>query len=278
MVQVIAHRGARSLAPENTLLAARVGRESGADLWETDVTVTRDGRLILFHDPTLTRCTDAARRFPNRSSYRVSEFDLMEIQALDAGSWFLEADPFRTIAGNRIHPEILAGFPRQAVPTLEQGLCWTRDHGWTINIELKCHVCGKGLEAQIPLQVLETLRAVGISPDRVVISSFNHDWLRQIRSLDANLEIQALVGDSDMNLLDFGNYEFSAYNVHAALVHPDRIRRLKARGKKINVFTINDPNTFYRFADLGVDGIFTDFPQVFARSSRTDELPIVRDE
>lgn len=273
MVQVIAHRGARSLAPENTLQAARIAWESGADLWETDVTVTRDGRLILFHDPTLTRCTDAVLRFPNRPSYRVSEFNLLEIQALDAGTWFLEADPFRSIAGNRIHPGILAGVPRQPVPTLEQGLCWTRDHNWTVNIELKCHDRDSRTEARIPFQTLETLHAVNISLDRVIISSFHHAWLRQIRSLEPGIEVQALVGDQDRIPLDFGGYDFRAYNASAALVQPEQIRELKRRGKKINVFTINDPDTFFRFADLGVDGIFTDFPQIFARSSTRNTLP-----
>ncbi|WP_353763502.1 glycerophosphodiester phosphodiesterase family protein, partial [Oceanithermus sp.] len=52
---VIAHRGARSLAPENTLAAAQKGLEVGADLWETDVGVTADGVLILFHDDSLKR-------------------------------------------------------------------------------------------------------------------------------------------------------------------------------------------------------------------------------
>jgi len=64
MVQVIAHRGARSIAPENTLKAAKIAFEIGADLWETDVNITRDGRLILFHDDSLLRCTNAIKKFP----------------------------------------------------------------------------------------------------------------------------------------------------------------------------------------------------------------------
>jgi len=92
MVQIIAHRGARSVAPENTLKAAKLAFEIGADLWETDVNVTRDGHLVLFHDETLVRCTNAVSRFPQESSYRVKDFDLKDIQLLDAGSYFVETD------------------------------------------------------------------------------------------------------------------------------------------------------------------------------------------
>ncbi|HFD40915.1 MAG TPA: glycerophosphodiester phosphodiesterase, partial [Anaerolineae bacterium] len=89
----IAHRGARSLAPENTLVAARKALAVGADLWETDVAVTADGELILFHDDSLVRTTDAERRFPDRAPWTFTTFSLAEIRSLDAGSWFVETDP-----------------------------------------------------------------------------------------------------------------------------------------------------------------------------------------
>ncbi|MDZ7664242.1 MAG: glycerophosphodiester phosphodiesterase [Desulfotignum sp.] len=55
MTEIIAHRGARSLAPENTLAAAKTAWQSGAHRWETDIQVTRDGHLVLFHDAGLLR-------------------------------------------------------------------------------------------------------------------------------------------------------------------------------------------------------------------------------
>lgn len=62
-VEIIAHRGARSLAPENTLAAARLAHKLGAHRWETDAVLTRDGQLVLFHDESLARCTNAAQVF-----------------------------------------------------------------------------------------------------------------------------------------------------------------------------------------------------------------------
>ena len=62
-IEIIAHRGARSLAPENTLVAARLAHKLGAHRWETDAALTRDGKLVLFHDETLTRSTNAVQVF-----------------------------------------------------------------------------------------------------------------------------------------------------------------------------------------------------------------------
>ncbi len=80
---------------------------------------------------------------------------------------------------------------------------------------------------------------------------------------ESGIEVQALVGDSDTDSLDFGGLEFPTYNANARLIDPDQIKHLKAKGKKINIFTVNDPKEFERFLKLGVDGIITDFPQIF---------------
>ncbi|WP_300460162.1 glycerophosphodiester phosphodiesterase family protein [Desulfobacula sp.] len=264
MVQVIAHRGARSIAPENTLTAAKTAYESGADLWETDVSVTRDNQLVLFHDETLLRCTNAASRFPSRSSYRVRDFCLADIQSLDAGSYFMNTDPFLQVAQGKIPRDTLAAFKNETVPTLEQGVLFTRENKWRVNLELK-QFFSEPFDTALPDRTLDTIYRTDIPLDQVIISSFHHDWLFRIMDKEPKIEVQALVGKNRMDSLDFGAWEFSTYNVHAGLIDPDQIRELKARGKKINLFTVNDPKDFLRFVDLGVDGIITDFPQLFAR-------------
>ncbi|OGR11517.1 MAG: hypothetical protein A2277_14495 [Desulfobacterales bacterium RIFOXYA12_FULL_46_15] len=264
MVQVIAHRGARSIAPENTLKAAKIACEMGADLWETDVTMTRDGYLILFHDDTLLRCTDAVKRFPLKPSYRVEKFDLNEIKTLDAGSYFVKTDPFQEILKGNIGREIRDSFIGEPIPLLEEGLLLTLEKNWRINLELKFFP-GTENNPTLPDQTLEIIRRVKIPLTQVIISSFHHPWLLQIMDKEPLLEVQALVGDDDTEPLDFKDFFFPAYNANAALIHPDQIRAVKDRGKKINLFTVNDPKAFSRFADLGVDGIFTDFPQRFAK-------------
>jgi len=62
----VAHRGARSLAPENTIAAALKALEVGAGMWELDVQLTADDELLVMHDPKLTRTSDVGGRFPQR--------------------------------------------------------------------------------------------------------------------------------------------------------------------------------------------------------------------
>lgn len=96
---VIAHRGASAYAPEHTLDAYRLAIEQGADYVEPDLTITKDGVLVVSHDPTLERTTDVEEVFPGRFTsvtidgkprkhWYVEDFTLAEIKRLDNGKWF----------------------------------------------------------------------------------------------------------------------------------------------------------------------------------------------
>ena len=76
---IAAHRGARSLAPENTLAAARAALAAGAHMWEIDLRMSRDSELVLLHDPDLKRTSDAQSKFPGRSPWLVYDFTLSEL-------------------------------------------------------------------------------------------------------------------------------------------------------------------------------------------------------
>ena len=278
LVEIIAHRGARSLAPENTLAAARLAYKLGAQRWETDAVLTRDGHPVLFHDETLTRCTNAAQVFgydpeaPEKTVWpgpgtidRLGSHPLIDLQLLDAGGWFEKDDPYATVSG--IAPHILAAFKEESIPTLYDGLVLTKALDWSINIELKDH--GNEPEPNFhPARVLAELDRSGIASARVILSSFNHDWLRWLRQHAPEYELQALVGNFDDQPLNFSDpvftsTEFEVLNLNALLVTPSDIRCLKAIGKLINLFTVNTLHDYIRFVNAGVDGIFTDFPQRF---------------
>lgn len=260
MALIIAHRGARSLAPENTLAAARKGFEAGAALWETDVTVTRDNHLILFHDDTLERTTNAAALFPESGSFAVSGFDLEQILTLDAGSFFIRTDPFGQIREGRIDEQALRSFENMRIPTLAQGLELTRALKWQVNLELKKSAVS-GVLPPLPEMTVAAVNSSGIDPDRVIISSFHHPWLNRVRGLAPEIRVQALIGSPDD--LDCAE-EFDTVNVWDRLVDRSLISRMKAVGRKINVFTVNDPDRAAFLIRAGVDGIFTDFPQRFS--------------
>jgi len=285
MVEIIAHRGARSIAPENTLAAARLAWELGAHRWETDVSFTRDGHLVLFHDHTLSRCTDAPVRFGYSDSGALGahprqedtliHYTLAELATLDLGSVFLSTDPFSTIARGEIKEPVLSSFKGEKIPTLEQGLLLTRDLGFQINVELKDH----GNEPErfsLAARTLEIIKTTGIPLETVTISSFNHDWLNWLGPRAPGIEIQALVGDDDEIPLDFKDFSFMTYNVNARLINEDGVRDLKARGKKVNLFTVNDPREVSRFIAAGADGIITDFPQRFVTKNKAPDKQSAR--
>src|SRR5438309_4600445 len=135
---IIAHRGDSFSAPENTLEASRLGWEAGADAWEFDVQMIRDGVPVILHDESLLRTTDVAARFAGdprgRDGFRVSDFDFDEVRILDAGSWFVavnggprSARDFGTL--DQLGSAVLEHFRSGSVliPTLEEALIFTRE-------------------------------------------------------------------------------------------------------------------------------------------------------
>jgi glycerophosphoryl diester phosphodiesterase len=257
---VIAHRGARSLAPENTLTAARKGYNVGADLWETDVAVTADGELILFHDDSLARTTNAEALFPERAPWIFSTFTLAEVRRLDTGSWFGREDPFGQIAAGAIPAAELASYQGELVPTLREALQLTKDLNWRVNLELKRQPAPQDTFPLVEA-VLALIDEVDIAPEQVILSSFNHEWLHQAQHLRPEIEVQALVGYSFTDPIVWEPLDFGIYNARYTLVTPEDIRRLATQGVAVNLFTVNDPADWTRFIAAGVAGVITDFPQ-----------------
>ncbi|MBI9088611.1 MAG: hypothetical protein JEZ12_05310 [Desulfobacterium sp.] len=260
MTKNIAHRGARSVAPENTMAAVRKAFDFGADLLETDVGVTKDEQLILFHDNSLERTTDVEERFPDRASYLVTQFTLEEIRGLSAGAYFEKTDPYGEIAAGNVSREELAAYRDERVPTLEEALVFTKENHWQVNLELKDL---PGAFAAFPLHrhTLAMIRQVGLTFDQYVISSFNHTWLEEIAAMEPRIEVQALQGRKPGHLLDFEDFRFPVYNPRHTEIDGAMIKTLQEKQKKINLFTVNEPEEMIRFLKAGVDGIITDFPQ-----------------
>jgi len=261
MALIIAHRGARSLAPENTMAAARTALKVGADLWETDVTVTKDGQLVLLHDESLARTTDVQDRFPDREPWHCCAFTLDEIRSLDAGSWFAKTDPFGRIAAGEVGQADLSACRGEKVPTLNEGLRFTLDTSFPVNLELKC--LPPALEG-FPLveRVLAMIDDLAVDHGLVIISSFHHDWLREVQRRNPSIAVQALIGDSEANPPDWGgDLEFGTYNVLGTLIDEGQVRALTQKGVSLNIFTVNEEEDMLRFTRAGVAGLFTDFPQ-----------------
>ncbi len=269
MVLAIAHRGARSLAPENTLPAIKKAWEVGADVVEIDVTVTRDGALVLLHDNTLVRTTDVNRCFPDRRQDPCCAFRLEEIRFLDAGSWFARDDPFGTITAGDVGRDELSSFQGIAVPTLDEVLEFVQDRLWRVNIEIK-KTPPPMVDFPMAEAVLNLIEHKRIPAQCVIISSFEHEVLRTVRARRPDIEINALIGRSAAADQDWGGFEFSIYNADADATDEAQITKAHEHGCLVNLYTINNPNEMRRFIRAGVRGLFTDFPQILVDLLRTE--------
>ncbi len=261
MILNIAHRGARSIAPENTLTAAQKAYDLGAHMWETDIRVTKDEKLILFHDDSLARTTDAESRFPDRHSWTFTSFTFDEIRSLDAGSWFVKTDPHQQILAGNISQTDLDSYCGVKVPTLTEALELTQKLNWKINLELKI-LPDEMKHFPVLDHLFAKLEQMEFSIDQFVISSFDHDFLRKIRKRRPEYKVQALIGSPEIKPLNRGDFEFATYNVNRKLTTPEEIKEVIQKGICINLYNINDKNDMIEFIEAGVSGIITDYPQI----------------
>ncbi len=257
----IAHRGARSLAPENTLAAARKGLAIGADLWELDVAMTADGGLFLVHDDTLERTSNVASVFPDRKPWSNHLFTLAEIKQLDFGTWFVETDPYKQIAAGAVTEAELASYRGETAPTLREALIFTRDSNWRVNIELK-DLSGTPGDTTVVEKTVALVNDLGMV-ERVLISSFNHSYIERVKAADPRISTAALVSRADPDpaaLLRRLNAE--AYNPKVGQIKPASIAPLRDQGFDVYIWTVNDEKTMRELIDARVSGLFTDFPQL----------------
>lgn len=230
-MQVIAHRGASGLAPENTLAAVRRAVADGADAVECDVHRTRDGALVVLHDPTLGRTTDAAAVLPGRGPWDVSELTLAELRRLDAGSWW-----------GRQHTG-------EVVPTLEEWL--TAVGPLHALVEVKWPERYAGIEHDLD----------AVLTGRVSVQSFDHAFLRRFKEVAGDASVGALVGRRPWrrDLVEVASWA-DQLNPRWRLVTRGLVDRAHELGLAVHPWTVDHLPQMARLGELGVDGLITNHP------------------
>jgi glycerophosphoryl diester phosphodiesterase len=229
-VAITAHRGASSVAPENTMAAFRAAMEAGATYAELDVQHTRDRQLIVLHDGDVMRMGDDPRK--------VRDLTAAEIAAIDIGR---KRD---------------ASFAGEHPPTLEEVIDLARGR-MKLNIELKYNVPDPGLAPA----VVELLQR-GDFLDQVVITSLDYAALKQVESIEPRLVTGHIVTAAIGNVV---RTEADFVSLNAARATPSLVRRAHAAGKDVHVWTVNQPEVMLRMIERGVDNIITDDPALLAR-------------
>lgn len=284
-VLIIAHRGARAFAPENTLEAIEKAARLGADAVEIDVQLVADGDVIVTHDDDLVRCTNAKDRFFDRRPWLVSSFDASAIRSLDAGSWFvnelrrprqqrqsflesLTDDEIRTWITDTDMAHYASGNVR--VPTLTECLAACSRLHLKLHIELKVI---PRFWPEIAERVIKEVEGCEMQRE-VVISSFDHQQLATIRDLARDIrtavltsdrlyrpaEYLARLGAQAYNPGCYGDYDSIGFGSITGCLDHKTIGELRNAGYDVNVWTENDPKRMQALIDAGVTGIFTDYP------------------
>lgn len=266
-LQIIGHRGARGLYPENTLAGFRRTIALGVRAIELDVGMLKDGTVVVHHDfalnPDLVRLGE---RWLSGSLPLLRSFTLEEIEDFDVG---------------RVRPgsETAARFPEQAaidgerIPTLADVLALDAAVRWTIELKLQPDRPEWTTDAEAMAErVLAVVDAAGAA-DRVVLQSFDWRAPRHVRRVRPELDVAWLtradtVADPALwwareqagvveAVLAEGGGTWSPYFTELSA---ETVQRAQAAGLAVVPWTVNDPADMHRIAGWGVDGIITDYP------------------
>lgn len=277
----IAHRGARAYAPENTLPAFAKANLFACQMFEIDVRLSKDGVVVVHHDESLERCTDAQLKFPARPSYQLSEFTVAQLTQLDAGYGYCKqlALPKTEREGYLqalteeeqmlyISPDELINYQsgQVTIPTLEQTLELAQQLHLLVNIELKAETTNGHRLADKVVAIVQSFNM----EQQVLISSFNFDLLHRVRQINTSIALGILTGEplehpgDILHSMDADAYHPSCYIDHAdtkmRMLNFSDFREVRRNRQGVNVWTCNRKVDMCRLIKAGATGIISDFP------------------
>jgi glycerophosphoryl diester phosphodiesterase len=232
----IAHRGASAYAPENTLASIQKAMDMGADIIELDLHQTKDGVPVVLHDTSLWRTAGIRRN--------VGSLTLKEIQKLDVGRWF--------------NPK----FENQRIPTLQEVLEMVQDRV-TLNLELKQ---GTSPYPNFTDNIIHLLNQCHLF-SKTLISSFHHGTIQRIRKDFPEAFLGYLSHREATSKIFSSAIDLKAYSLHIPFrkISPALLDKSHSRGFQVFCYTVNHPDEMKRFLKMGVDGLFTNYPDRLAK-------------
>jgi glycerophosphoryl diester phosphodiesterase len=292
------HRGARGLAPENTLAAFRRALAIGVSTLETDLAVTRDGVLVLSHDPflnpALTR--DATGAWLPAAGPDIRSLDLAQLRRFDVG----RLNPAHSYAASL--PEQVAS-DGERIPTFDELLALVRSHGPDVRLNVETKITPTSGDTTPPPSEFARLVVAALDranfTDRTTVQSF--DWrtlveIKRLRPTQATACLTIETGSMNTNLVDasgaspwhaglraaeFGSVPSRAkaagcetWSMFWRNLTPELAAEARALGLKLLPWTVNDPAEMARLIDLGVDGLITDYPDRLRKVLAAKGIPL----
>jgi len=231
---VIAHRGAKAYRPENTLAAYALAVEQRADMIEIDLHLSADRRIPIRHDGDLEALGEEGE---------IADWTLSELRSI--------ASKYTDLAGDSSQFE--------QIPILEEVLDQFGDVV-PFNLEIKTRLTGKpypGLQAMALEEVVHRDLL-----EKTLFSSFSDEVLSQLRSLSAQARLGVLVDPRapDAVFERAKAVAAEAINPHYLLVGPELVESAHSLGLAVYPYTVDDPQAMRDLLELGVDGIFSNYP------------------
>ncbi|XP_045328658.1 glycerophosphoinositol inositolphosphodiesterase GDPD2 isoform X3 [Leopardus geoffroyi] len=244
---LVGHRGAPMLAPENTLMSLRKTAECGAAVFETDVMVSSDGIPFLMHDEHLSRTTDVASVFPARTSSHSSDFSCAELKKLNAGTWFLERQPFW--GAKRLSDPDRKEAENQTVPTLEELLKEAAVLNLSIMFDLRRPPRNHTYHDTFVNQTLETVLSARV-PQAMVLWLPDEDRAKVQQRAPRMRQIYGQQGSNRTERPQFLNLPYQDLPLlDIKALHQDNV--------SVNLFVVNKPWLFSLLWCAGVDSVTT---------------------
>lgn len=232
-VAIIAHRGNSSEAPENTLPAFRSAAEIGVSFLECDVHLSKEEIPVIIHDHLLFRTTD------NPNPIAIDDLSLEQIKALDVGLWFHES------------------FRGQEVLTLSELLDSPLNEA-NLMLEVKE---GSAPEARLAEAVVDDLlRHSEKPPNRnIIVGSLSPEVLKHVKELAPRQPTIAIIGNIE-NIHQYPDPDIYALNNN--VISEALIKEIHQEGKKVWIWTVDEPEEMIRLINMDVDGIITNKPRL----------------
>lgn len=247
--RIIAHRGGAAEAPENTLVAFVEARNAGATMIECDFTLTRDQKVVLFHDESLERTTNGSGAVRARS--------LSELESLDAGYSFVDENGSHCFRDRGVQ-----------IPRLDDAIAFDDTMSWILELKPSSLVA-----ARLALNIVRAAGALG----RVVFASRHESILRNLRKEEPAMllapgpaGVRKALMRAHLRLRPIETYAMFSLPPKAfgiSLTHPRFVSHLAASRTPLAMWTINDWQRAESLFRAGIEAVITDTPAKFLNNS-----------
>ena len=236
MTLIYGHRGAKGEAPENTLISFQRCLEHGVTRCELDLHLSRDGELMVIHDPTLKRTTGLRGKVIEQDAA-----DLVRHDARLGGPGWRQPCPIPRLS------ELFERCP------FEHWQLEVKSASKTRSVQLV-----KAIDALVKRHGLE---------QKVCITSSSREVLRAAQQLAPHLQRGLVAEYAWLDPLKVAkHYDCQLLALNWTLCTPERLLKAQKQGLHVSVWTVNEPALMRRLTDFGADSIITDFPGLAVRT------------